>query len=180
MKVSRRGLIGGTAGAAGLAAGFAGGALYGDAHAATGDPPAVTTYPFRGEHQAGIVTPAQDRLHFAAFDVTTRSRAALIGLLKAWTTAAERMTQGLPAGPVGPTEGAPLVPPDDTGEAIGLPPGGLTITFGFGPGLFRDEKGRDRFGLASRQPAALRHLPHFAGDQLDPAKSGGDLCIQAC
>ena len=28
-------------------------------------------YPFHGEHQAGIVTPAQDRLHFAAFDVTT-------------------------------------------------------------------------------------------------------------
>jgi len=42
------------------------------------------------------------------------------------------MTQGLPAGPVGPTDGAPLVPPDDTGEAIGLTPGGLTLTFGFG------------------------------------------------
>src|SRR5262249_51987155 len=103
-----------------------------------------------------------------------------IALLKAWTTAAERMTQGLSAGPIGPTEGAPLVPPDDTGEAIGLSPGGLTITFGFGPGLFRDEKGRDRFGLADRQPDALRHLPHFAGDRLDPARSRGDLCVQAC
>jgi deferrochelatase/peroxidase EfeB len=180
MKVSRRGLIGGTAGAAGLAAGFAGGAAYGDAHAATSDTSEVTTYPFRGEHQAGIVTPAQDRLHFAAFDVTTRSRAALVSLLKAWTIAAERMTQGRSAGPVGPTEGAPLVPPDDTGEAIGLQPGGLTITFGFGPGLFRDDDGRDRFGLADRQPAALQHLPHFAGDELDPAKSRGDLCVQAC
>jgi deferrochelatase/peroxidase EfeB len=103
-----------------------------------------------------------------------------VALLKAWTTAAERMTQGLPAGPVGPTEGAPLVPPDDTGEAIGLPPGGLTLTFGFGPGMFRDERGRDRFGLADRQPEALRDLPHFAGDQLDPAKSRGDICVQAC
>ena len=90
------------------------------------------------------------------------------------------MTQGLPAGPVGPTEGAPLVPPDDTGEAIGLPPGGLTLTFGFGPGLFRDAHGRDRFGLADRQPEALRDLPHFAGDQLDPPGRGGDLCVQAC
>ncbi len=139
-----------------------------------------STYPFRGEHQAGIVTPAQDRLHFAAFDITTRSRAQLVSLLKAWTAAAERMTQGRPAGPVGPTDGAPLVPPDDTGEAIGLSPGGLTLTFGFGPGMFRDQQGRDRFGLAGRQPDALRDLPHFPGDQLDPARSRGDLCVQAC
>jgi deferrochelatase/peroxidase EfeB len=144
----------------------------------TAAPPSA--YPFHGEHQAGIVTPAQDRLHFAAFDITTRSRAQLVALLEAWTTAAERMTQGLPAGRVGPTEGAPLAPPDDTGEAIGLSPGGLTITFGFGPGMFRDEKGRDRFGLAERQPDALRDLPHFSGDQLDPARSRGDLCVQAC
>jgi deferrochelatase/peroxidase EfeB len=148
-------------------------------HAAA-DASTPSTYPFRGEHQAGIVTPAQDRLHFAAFDVTTRSRAQLVSLLKAWTTAAERMTQGLPAGPVGPTDGAPLAPPDDTGEATGLPPGGLTLTFGFGPGLFRDEQGRDRFGLAERQPDALRDLPHFSGDQLDPARSRGDICVQAC
>jgi deferrochelatase/peroxidase EfeB len=148
-------------------------------HAAA-DASTPSTYPFRGEHQAGIVTPAQDRLHFAAFDVTTRSRAQLVSLLKAWTTAAERMTQGLPAGPVGPTDGAPLAPPDDTGEAIGLPPSGLTLTFGFGPGLFRDEQGHDRFGLAERQPEALRDLPHFSGDKLDPARSRGDICVQAC
>ena len=103
-----------------------------------------------------------------------------MSLLKAWTTAADRMTRGLPAGPVGPTDGAPLVPPDDTGEAIGLTPGGLTLTFGFGPGLFRDTHGHDRFGLADRQPEALRDLPHFSGDQLDPAKSRGDICVQAC
>ena len=39
--------------------------------------------PFLGEHQAGITTPAQDRLHFAAFDVTTRDRAQLVALLQA-------------------------------------------------------------------------------------------------
>jgi deferrochelatase/peroxidase EfeB len=103
-----------------------------------------------------------------------------VALLKAWTLAAERMTQGLSAGPVGPTEGAPQAPPDDTGEAIGLAPGGLTITFGFGPGMFRDGRGRDRFGLADRQPEALRDLPHFPGDQLDPRRSRGDICVQAC
>lgn len=90
------------------------------------------------------------------------------------------MTAGDPAGEVGPVEGNPLLPPDDTGEAIGLPPAGLTITFGFGPSLFVDDDGTDRFGLADRQPAALRTLPHFPADVLVPEQSYGDLCIQAC
>jgi deferrochelatase/peroxidase EfeB len=163
--------------AAGVGGAFLAGRLTEDAAASPGE---ALTYPFRGTHQAGIVTPAQERLHFAAFDVTTRSRGQLIALLKAWTEAAERMTRGLSAGEIGPVEGATDLPPDDTGEAIGLPPGGLTITFGFGPGLFRDERGRDRFGLAERRPKALRELPHFPGDVLDPQRSGGDLCVQAC
>lgn len=137
-------------------------------------------YPFRGAHQAGIVTPAQDRLHFAAFDVITEDRAELVALLQQWTAAAERMTAGGPAGEVGPVQGASNVPPDDTGEAIGLSPGGLTITFGFGPTLFRTADGKDRFGIAAQQPKALRTLPHFPADVLDEARSGGDLCVQAC
>ena len=28
--------------------------------------------------------------------------------------------------------------------------------------------------------AALKELPAFRGDDLDPARSGGDICIQAC
>jgi deferrochelatase/peroxidase EfeB len=162
---------------AGVGGAYAAGRLTEDAAASPGE---ALTYPFHGEHQAGIVTPAQERLHFAAFDVTTRSRGQLVALLKAWTAAAERMTRGLSAGEIGPVEGATDLPPDDTGEAIGLPPGGLTITFGFGPGLFRDERGRDRFGLGERRPKALRELPHFPGDLLDPQRSGGDLCVQAC
>jgi deferrochelatase/peroxidase EfeB len=162
---------------AGVAGAFAAGrATGGEAAAASGD----VVHPFRGTHQAGIVTPAQDRLHFAAFDVTTGSRAQLVALLKAWTTAAERMTRGLDAGEAGAVDGPDNLPPDDTGEALGLPSGGLTITFGFGPGLFRDADGRDRFGLAERRPAALEPLPHFPGDDLDPARSWGDLCVQAC
>ncbi len=65
--------------------------------------------------------------------------------------------------------------PLDTGEAYGLGAANLTITIGFGPSLFDD-----RFGLADRRPEALVDLPAFVGDQLDPARSGGDLCIQAC
>ena len=175
--LSRRGLLGGGVAAAGVAGAFVAGRSSADeAATGAGDP----SYAFRGEHQAGIVTPAQDRLHFAAFDVTTGSRAQLVALLKDWTAAADRMTRGLPAGEVGPVEGAANAPPDDTGEAIGLGANGLTLTFGFGPTLFRDADGRDRFGLADRQPAALRDLPHFPGDDLDPARSYGDLCVQAC
>jgi deferrochelatase/peroxidase EfeB len=180
--VSRRGLLGaagaGLAGvAAGAAGGFALGAQQGTAEAASD--PAARTYPFHGVRQAGIITPMQDRLHFAAFDVITDSRAELISLLQDWTVAAERMTRGLGAGEVGPTSGPYGAPPDDTGEAIGLPPSGLTITFGFGPSLFRSG-GADRFGLAARQPAALQRLPHFPADKLDPNRSDGDLCVQAC
>src|SRR4051812_10445090 len=175
-RVSRRRLLGyAGAGAAAGAAGFAGGVSV--AQAADGSTQARDSYPFHGPHQAGIVTPAQDRLHFAAFDVTATSRAELVLLLKAWSAAAAAMTQGRSVGE------APLpydAPPGDTGEALDLPASRLTLTFGFGPSLFRGADGRDRFRLADRQPRSLRPLPHFPGDLLEPARSDGDLCVQAC
>ena len=181
--VSRRGLLGAAgAGLAGLAVGAAAGYAAGSEESAPTAAAAAAgtrTYPFHGEHQAGILTPVQDRLHFAAFDVTTDSRAELVQLLKDWTAAAARMTMGLGAGEIGPTSGPYGAPPDDTGEAIGLPPAGLTITFGFGPTLFRKD-GKNRFGLADQQPAALQRLPHFPADKLDPQRSDGDLCVQVC
>lgn len=157
--------------------GVAIGSRHDDPAAASG---AGRSYPLRGEHQPGIVTPAQDRLHFAAFDVTTPSRDELQRMLAAWTEAADRMMQGLPAGEYGPVGGPYLAPPDDTGEAMDLPPSGLTITFGFGRTLFVDADSNDRFGLAHALPAALIELPHFPADNLDPLRSGGDLCVQAC
>jgi len=130
--------------------------------------------PFHGAHQAGIATPAQDRLHIAAFDLLDGvGRGALRDLLARWTQAAERMTAGRP---IGPAAGDPLAPPVDTGEALSLPPARLTITFGFGPSLFE----RSDLGLAARRPAPLQRIPAFPGDALDPARSDGDLCVQAC
>jgi deferrochelatase/peroxidase EfeB len=183
--LSRRRLLGlvgaGTAGvlAAGATGGVIGHATALDTAASIGPSPDAAV-PFTGPHQAGIVTPAQDRLHFVAFDVTTDSRDELVALLKAWTAAARRMTAGRDAGPVGAVDGEQYAPPDDTGEAIGLPPSGLTLTIGFGPTLFTAADGTDRFGLAARRPAPLVELPSFPGDQLDPTRSGGDLCVQAC
>ncbi|WP_346007399.1 iron uptake transporter deferrochelatase/peroxidase subunit [Janibacter terrae] len=176
---SRRAMLG--TGAVAAAAGVVGG--FGAGRATAAEPTkgaSESPFALRGRHQPGITTPVQDRLHFAAFDITTTSRARLVSLLKEWTEAAERMMAGGPAGSVGPVEGDYRLPPDDTGEAIGLPPARLSITFGFGPGLFVDEDGADRFGLADRRPASLEPLPHFPGDVLDPARSNGDLCIQAC
>jgi deferrochelatase/peroxidase EfeB len=136
--------------------------------------------PFFAPHQAGIATTAQDRLHFAAFDITTDSRAELIELLKQWTAAAAAMSAGRDVGEFGAMDGPYLAPPEDTGEAYGLRPARLTVTFGFGPGMFETSDGIDRFGIAAQRPASLRELPRFAGDNLDPNRSGGDLCIQAC
>ncbi|MFB4279029.1 iron uptake transporter deferrochelatase/peroxidase subunit [Nonomuraea sp. MTCD27] len=175
-RVSRRKLFGlGAAGAAVLGTGAVAARSLLDepprAHASsTSDP-----FPFYGEHQAGIVTPAQDRLHFVSFDVTTDKRAELMELLQEWTAAAARLTQGKEAGSFGAVGGAPEAAPDDTGEALGLPASGLTLTVGFGASLF-DE----RFGLAGKRPAALADLPNFPGEQLIPEISGGDLCVQAC
>ncbi|QDQ11226.1 iron uptake transporter deferrochelatase/peroxidase subunit [Streptomyces spectabilis] len=132
---------------------------------------------FHGPHQAGIATPVQDRLHFAAFDVKTDDREEFVALLKEWTKAAARMTAGHAVGE-GAFGGLAEAPPDDTGEALGLKPSRLTLTIGFGPSLF--EKYGDTFGLTGKRPKALVDLPKFPGDNLDRARSGGDLCVQAC
>jgi deferrochelatase/peroxidase EfeB len=55
----------------------------------------------------------------------------------------------------------------------------LTMTFGFGPGVFEHD-GKDRYGLGAKRPEALTDLPVFNGDQLEPARTGGDLSVQAC
>ncbi len=180
--VSRRRLLG----AAGLGAIAAGSLGAGVGYAAAGDTPPVTAdpdalpVPFEGEHQAGILTPAQDRLYITALDLTTDSRGDLILLMQEWTAAARKMSQGNEVGEFGAVAGAPFSPPEDTGEALGLPPSGLTITVGFGRGMFVDAEGEPRFGLDGQLPDRLKDLPSFAGDRLDPALSGGDLVIQAC
>ncbi|MBO1804682.1 iron uptake transporter deferrochelatase/peroxidase subunit [Leucobacter ruminantium] len=185
LRPSRRGLLGLLgAGVAGLAVGGAGGAAIA-ASAAGGQTAAgrSSVVPFHGEHQAGIVTPAQDRLHFAAFNmVSGSSRDDLIQLLRDWSEAAERLTQGRPLG-TGLEPGDALLPPDDTGEAEGLQAGNLTLTFGLGRSLFTgsgEGGSEDPYGIRSQLPAAFEPLPSFAFDLLEPAQSGGDLCVQAC
>jgi deferrochelatase/peroxidase EfeB len=171
-RLSRRALLASAAGG-GIAAAAGGGFVLGREGDSEPTSAADQTVPFHGRHQAGIATPAQDRLHFAAFDVEDGLRADdLRGLLRAWSGAAERMAAGRL---VGDANHEALAPPQDTGEALGLAPARLTVTFGLGPSLF-DE----RFGLVGLRPAPLRQLPALPGDELDRERSGGDLCVQAC
>ena len=182
MKFSRRQAIGGAAAAAALGGAAVAGGAVGRATAPSGLH--HDTVAFRGQRQAGIITEVQDRLHFVAFDVVTKDKTELAALLRRWTAAAERMTLGEEVTPNGAVGLGDYTPPSDTGEALGLPPSNLTLTIGFGPGLFGPTPAKpdrkDRFGLASRRPANLNDLPAFPGERLDPNKSFGDICIQAC
>jgi deferrochelatase/peroxidase EfeB len=175
MALTRRRLLA-TAGvgAAGVGLG-AGGYLVGHDAAEADGMGASGSVPFYGEHQAGIATPVQDRLHFASFDLETESRTELRELMEKWSQAAREMTEGKMIGTRSGNRDE-LAPPEDTGEAFGLPASNLTITFGFGPSLFA----RPRLGLARLRPAELKPLPDLPGDELDRLESDGDICVQAC
>ena len=154
--LSRRALLAGSAALATVAR---------TAHAAASQA-ATDVEPFYGPHQSGILTPQQRHSYFAAFDLSTTKRQDVIDLLRRWTDAAARMTQGLPL-------------EADAGDAAGLSPSRLTVTFGFGPSLFTKD-GADRYNLAKLRPPALVDMPKFPGDQLVAEKSDGDLSIQVC
>jgi deferrochelatase/peroxidase EfeB len=173
MPLSRRRLLA-TAGlgAAGVGLG-AGGYLVGHDAASADAAETDGVVPFHGEHQAGIATAVQDRLHFASFDLQTESKAELRELMEAWSQAAREMTEGRM---IGRENDNVYAPPDDTGEAKGLPAANLTVTFGFGPGIFD----RPGLGLAAQRPAELKPLPQLPGDELNGLESDGDICVQAC
>jgi deferrochelatase/peroxidase EfeB len=167
----RRLLASAGAGAAGLSLGGVGGYLVGQETAQAED--GTGSVAFYGRHQAGIATAAQDRLHFAAFDVIDGNRSELRELMREWSRAAAEMTAGAM---VGETNDMQVAPTDDTGETVGLLPSRLTVTFGFGPSFFE----RRELGLESLRPRALREIPPLPADELNPAESGGDICVQAC
>ncbi|RZB18427.1 deferrochelatase/peroxidase EfeB [Streptomyces sp. F001] len=161
--VSRRALLG-TAGATGLVLGAAGGAVGYAAAPAQATPLTslgADQVMFHGKHQPGITTALQARGHLVAFDLAAgagRKKAA--ALLRRWSQTARRLMAGEPA-----TQ-------DDTDVARDAGPSSLTITFGFGHSFF------GRTGLQKQRPVALDPLPDFSSDQLDKARSNGDLWVQ--
>ncbi|KXP12948.1 peroxidase [Tsukamurella pulmonis] len=171
----RKFLQGAAVGAVGVAA--VGGVLAGGARsdaAQSSGPTVRESYPFEGEHQSGILTPApaekQAALMVAAFDVIT-DRAGLEKLLRTITDRARFLTAG--GTPANLGVGKP--PADSAVLGPVVPADGLTVTLGVGSSLFDD-----RFGLGGRKPAKLKPMTVFPNDQPDPAQMHGDLVLQFC
>lgn len=178
--ISRRAALAGAFGAMAAGGMAAGMNLVGCAPAPTSDISSDVMqlrHEWRGEHQPGIATPAQQQLYMAAFDVTTDKRDELIELLTDWSRAAETMMAGEPVDK--PTTNTQAVP-KDTGEAYDLGPAGLTLTIGFGRTLF-EKDGNDRFGIADKVPDChIEKMRKVGSDFLEEDRCGGDLMIQAC
>ncbi|MFI5935061.1 Dyp-type peroxidase [Actinoplanes sp. NPDC051494] len=118
----------------------------------------TATVPFYGVRQAGVTEDPPAHASFVAFTLPGGTdKRALARMLRLLSDDAARLTQGAPA--LG-----------DTDAHLAVLPARLTVTFGFGPGLYRAA------GLAS--PVA--DLPSFGIDRLEARWSGGDLLLQIC
>lgn len=165
--LGRAGLVGG-----GVVVGAAGGAGLGHAiwpgHADATTDDAVTTavapVAFSGDHQAGVTDRPPAALRFTAFDLRPTASAA------AMRTALRQALQAVGAVGAAVARGDWTATLDDT--ATGLRPSHVTTTVAIGA------SGLAAAGLPV--PAALAPLPSFNNDQLDPARSGGDLAVQIC
>jgi deferrochelatase/peroxidase EfeB len=175
-QATRRGFLTATAGLAALAGSNLAPSAARALEAPQDAEAAKASEPFWGEHQGGVVTPAQAHAYFAVFDLATAKRADVEKLLRQWTDAAAALTEGKPVEIPGEGDYEAQADPSDV---LDLSPSRLTLTFGFGLGLF-EKDGADRYGLRAQRPAAFVDLPHFPGDQLVPARTGGDLLVQAC
>jgi dye decolorizing peroxidase len=161
--VSRRRLLG-TAGATGLVLGAAGGAVGYAARPAEATPltsVGADEVMFHGKHQPGILQGLQARGHLVAFDLAAGAgRKGAAALLRRWSETARQLMAG------------EATASEDTDVARDAGPSSLTITFGFGHSFFA------RTGLEERRPVSLDPLPDFSSDQLDKARSNGDLWVQ--
>lgn len=127
--------------------------------------------PFYGKRQSGITTPIQRQVYFAVLDLATEDLETIRGIFKSWTTYIARMMQGEL---VEAYKSNTMLPPTDTGEAVGMGTERLTITVGVSPSFL------DKLKLTSKKLPELEDLPKFARDQLQEDFTGGDICIQAC
>ena len=161
--LSRRHFLTGSAAAAG-GLGLVG-AGYAVAQATEPAPPPAdaagqATEPFHGQHQAGIATGPQAVATFVAFDLRRGTDTdALRRLMLLWTEDARRLTRGQ----------ATLA---DTEPELAHVPARLTVTVGYGPGVFSGT-------LADQRPEWLEPMPAFGSiDRLEDQWTGGDLLLQ--
>ncbi|GAB6899585.1 Dyp-type peroxidase [Kineosporia succinea] len=162
--LSRRRLLlgGGATLAGGGLAGAAGLSLTPEATVPQEEAKGAQNVPFHGPHQAGIATEAQSHARFLALDLKKGADVEHVRrLLRLLTDDAAKLTAGQ----------MPLASNDP--EIVSLP-SRLTVTFGFGPGLF------DAIGRSADCPEVIRDLPVFATDRLEQRWSGGDVLLQVC
>ena len=117
-------------------------------------PDASRADPFSANIRRGIATPQQTQTYFAALDLIAKKPGDVVRMLRAWTDAAAT------------PDPRPGNDPADSGEAAGLGAAGLTLTFGFGAGLFRRSLRTRRApaGGAGR-PARVQRRPTGGGAQ---------------
>jgi dye decolorizing peroxidase len=162
---TRRRLLAG-AGIAGLGAAAGAGAVAGVPGHETPVPAAATraldtgtaTIAFHGSRQSGVAEDPPAHAAFVAFTLAAGvDRRALARMMRLLCDDAARLTQGTPA--LG-----------DTDATLAVLPARLTVTFGFGPGLYR---------AAGLKPP-IADLSAFRIDRLERRWSGGDLLLQIC
>ena len=119
-----------------------------------------------------MATPAQARLVFGAFDLTSDRPADLRELLR--VVDRRGAADDRRASRRAPSRARPRCRPPTPARPSASARGGSRSPSASGRAVF------ERLGLEDRRPAGLRALPALAGDQLDPARTGGDLCVQAC
>ncbi len=122
------------------------------------DQPGDETVPFHGARQAGVTNEPPAHASFVAFTLPAGTdRRALGRMMRLLTDDARRLTSGEPA--LG-----------DTDAELAALPSRLTVTYGFGPGLYR----------AAGLTPPVKDLPKFRIDRLDARWSDGDLLLQIC
>lgn len=130
-----------------------------------------TRVPFDGPHQAGVLNRAPAQGTFVALDSIAPDRSTLVAALKDLSTRSRELTQGSAVG----TEELDDPPPDCGILGPVNAPDELTVTIAFGASLFDG-----RYGLAALKPSDLEKMPNFPTDDLDPARSDGDILLSIC
>lgn len=157
--ISRRNLLTGTAGLAGLGVGAAAVGLSVDrtpAQAAAGG----QTVPFYGARQAGVTTAPQAHANFVGLNlIDPGDVASLAGVLNVWTQDAAGLTAG--RGSLADTE-----------PELATDPSRLTVTVGLGPRVFEAPS------LRAKRPGWLRPLPAFSIDRLQERWGQTDVLLQ--
>lgn len=153
------GYLGAAAAGAATAAPVTAHALGRDDDPSAGPATAMRTVSPYGTHQSGIVEPTQRFVELVSFDLLAGADiGALSRLMRLWTGDVAALMGGRAA-------------PGDPAPELAAPNRDLTITVGWGPGVFALP------GLGAARPTGLHEIPPMRHDRLEERWSGGDLLV---